>query len=104
MPKKIAQAPIEQVVVKQSQKTRVGVVDKISGINTVRVVSYESIIHPIYKKRFTRTHHILADTHAHEVVLGDTVVLHETRLISKRKAWVVMNVQKNDKKTGMGQE
>ncbi len=72
--------------------SRILKVDRISGERTIRVVSVGSVIHPIYKKRHTITSRMLADTGSFDVKVGDTVRIVETRPISKRKAWRVVEI------------
>lgn len=72
--------------------SRVLKVDRISGDHTIRVITVGSVIHPIYKKRHSITSRMLADTGNFDVKVGDIVRIIETRPISKRKAWKVVEI------------
>lgn len=72
------------------------VVDKISGKQTARVIQKDTIIHPIYKKRYSTTSRMLVDTGEFTVNVGDSVSIAPTRPISKRKSWKITAVHTGD--------
>ena len=74
------------------QKSRVGVVvsDKMSK---TRVVAVERAFrHPRYERVVKRTARFKAHDERNEAHVGDTVRVMETRPISKRKRWRVVEI------------
>ena len=73
-------------------RTLTGVVssDKRDKTITVAVTSRET--HPIYKKQFTITRKYTAHDEKNEAHEGDTVMIEETRPISKTKTWNLVKV------------
>lgn len=74
--------------------SRIVTVDRLSGASTVRVVSYKSVIHPLYRKRYTQTDRMLVDTGSVDAAIGDTVRIVEARPISKHKSWKIIEIIK----------
>ena len=57
------------------------------------VVAIESrVAHPIYKKYFRRTSTLMAHDEKQEAGIGDLVRVMETRPLSKRKCWRLVEV------------
>jgi small subunit ribosomal protein S17 len=73
---------------------RVGVVDSVSGKQTIRVVFENLQRDPMYGKILRRRTRLLAHDERQEAKLGDTVELVECRPISKRKSWRLTKVLK----------
>ncbi len=48
--------------------------------------------HPIYKKLIKKDRRIKADTSDFKLSVGDSVKIHETKPISKQKAFIIMEV------------
>ena len=73
-------------------RTLTGVVssDKRDKTITVAVTSRET--HPIYKKQFTITRKYTAHDEKNEAHEGDTVMIAETRPISKTKTWTLVKI------------
>jgi small subunit ribosomal protein S17 len=73
-------------------RTLTGVVssDKRDKTITVMITSRET--HPIYKKQYTITRKYTAHDANNEAHEGDTVVIAETRPISKTKSWSLVKV------------
>jgi small subunit ribosomal protein S17 len=57
---------------------------------TVVVLVERHVAHPLYKKIVRKTSKFLADTNNFDLKVGDTVVIEETRPISRRKHFVVI--------------
>jgi small subunit ribosomal protein S17 len=57
---------------------------------TVVVLVERRVAHPLYKKIVRKTSKFLADTNNFDLKVGDTVVIEETRPISRRKHFVVI--------------
>jgi len=68
-----------------------GTVVKISSEQTIRVAAKYTKVHPIYKKRYTRTRFFLVHDEANAAKVGDTVTIEACRPISKNKAWRLVN-------------
>ncbi|OGB74442.1 30S ribosomal protein S17 [candidate division Kazan bacterium RBG_13_50_9] len=59
------------------------------------VVSVDTFIsHPIYGKKIRRTRRFLVHDPESKAGLNDIVTIEETRPLSKRKRWVVVDVKK----------
>jgi small subunit ribosomal protein S17 len=73
-------------------RTLTGVVssDKRDKTITVEITSRET--HPIYKKQFTKTRKYTAHDANNEAHEGDTVMIAETRPISKTKTWSLVKI------------
>ena len=73
-------------------RTLTGVVssDKRDKTITVAVTSRET--HPIYKKQFTITRKYTAHDEKNEAHEGDTVMIEETRPVSKTKTWKIVKI------------
>lgn len=61
--------------------------DKTASISVERLVK-----HPLYGKYIRRTTKVLAHDENNECQIGDTVNIAETRPLSKRKAWKVVEI------------
>jgi len=73
-------------------RTLTGVVssDKRDKTITVSVTSRET--HPIYKKQFTHTRKYSAHDAKNTAVVGDKVIIAESRPFSKTKSWVLVEI------------
>ena len=73
-------------------RTLTGVVssDKRDKTITVEITSRET--HPIYKKQYSKTRKYTAHDAKNEAHEGDTVMIAETRPISKTKTWTLVKV------------
>ncbi|MDD5605830.1 MAG: 30S ribosomal protein S17 [Patescibacteria group bacterium] len=80
-----------------NQKNRVqksGVVISRSGLHTVVVRVDTYVAHPLYKKRVRKTKRFVVHDEKDTTNVGDTIVIAETRPISKTKHWEVTNIIK----------
>ncbi len=76
------------------RKTRIGMVvsDKM---NKSIVVSIErKVLHPTYKKYVKKTTTLMAHDEKQEAHTGDTVMIMETRPLSKNKRWRLVEIVK----------
>lgn len=73
-------------------RTIKGVITSSKMQNTVVVTVHTYKNHPIYKKRFRVSKKYYADTAGNTCHEGDTVVIAETRPVSKLKRWKVTDV------------
>ncbi len=74
------------------RKKRRGTVVSRSGDKSVKVRVSRRKRHPLYGKEVTVSRHFHAHDEENRAQVGDIVVLHETRPISKLKRWRVAEV------------
>ena len=74
------------------RKTIVGVVTSDKMEKTVVVESNRLVKHPVYKKMLKRKTRYKAHDEKNQCKVGDTVVLIETRPLSKDKRWRVKEI------------
>ncbi len=79
-------------VVRKSRKTRVGVVTSDKMEKTITVEVRRSILHPLYGKALKRSKKFTAHDENGEAGIGDVVKIIETRPLSKKKRWRLMEV------------
>ncbi len=74
-----------------SKKRRLeGVVASISGKETVVVQTERSYRHSVYGKSMKRTDKYMAHNTDDAAKVGDSVVIQESRPLSKRKRWIIV--------------
>ena len=73
-----------------SKRILQGVVVSDAGDKTVIVRVERRVMHPIYKKFITRSKKYAAHDAQNSCRAGDTVRIEESRPISKRKHWIVL--------------
>ncbi|MFH1632326.1 MAG: 30S ribosomal protein S17 [bacterium] len=75
---------------KQSKRQLSGIVvsDKMEKTVVVRVE--RTVVHPKYKKRYTLSKKYKAHDEDNAAKVGDSVVIEETRPISKDKRWRIV--------------
>jgi len=76
----------------RQQKT--GIAISRAGHQTIIVKVDTYIAHPLYKKRVRKTKRFAVHDAENKVTVGDTVLIGETRPISKTKHWEVMEIVK----------
>ena len=74
------------------RKTRTGVVVSDKMDKTVVVAVIDNVRHPRYKKIVKRTVKFKAHDETNACGIGDTVMIMETRPISKDKRWRVVEI------------
>ena len=74
------------------RKTRVGVVVSDKMDKTIVVSIKERVKHPLYQKTVNRTKKLKAHDEKNECGIGDTVMVAETRPLSKDKRWRVVQI------------
>jgi len=77
---------------RNSRKVRQGVVVSTAGEKTCVVAVQERKQHTLYGKMITRTTKLHAHDEDNSCGVGDTVVIMETRPISKMKRWRLVEV------------
>ena len=74
------------------RKTRIGVVSSDARDKTITVKVERKLKHPIYGKFVKQTKKFHAHDEANTAGAGDTVLLMETRPLSKQKRWRLVEV------------
>ena len=74
------------------RKVRQGVVTSNAMDKTVVVEIQRRTTHPLYRKTIIRSEKLVAHDETNDVNVGDRVRLAETRPLSKRKRWRVVEV------------
>jgi 30S ribosomal protein S17 len=74
------------------RKTRTGMVVSDKMDKTVVVAVIDNVRHPLYKKIVKRTVKFKAHDENNACGIGDTVMIMETRPISKDKRWRVVEI------------
>lgn len=74
------------------RKTRTGKVVSYKMDKTVVVAVIDNVRHPLYKKIVKRTVKFKAHDEQNACGIGDTVMIMETRPISKDKRWRVVEI------------
>jgi len=76
----------------KSSRTATGKVVSNKMDKTITVLVERRVKHPVYGKYITRSSKIHAHDENNECNMGDTVMVAETRPISKSKAWKLLEV------------
>lgn len=74
------------------RKTRTGMVISDKMDKTIVVAVIDNVRHPLYKKIVKRTVKFKAHDEQNACGIGDTVMIMETRPISKDKRWRVVEI------------
>ena len=74
------------------RKTRVGLVVSDKMDKTIVVAIRDNVKHPLYKKILKRTLRLKAHDEKNEAKVGDTVLVMETRPLSKDKNWRLVEI------------
>ncbi|MBI1804911.1 MAG: 30S ribosomal protein S17 [Ignavibacteriae bacterium] len=74
------------------RKTRVGKVVSNKMQKSIVVAIERRVPHPLYRKYFTRTTKLMAHDEKQEANIGDVVKIMETRPLSSRKRWRLVEV------------
>ncbi|MEW6509993.1 MAG: 30S ribosomal protein S17 [Bacteroidota bacterium] len=74
------------------RKIRIGKVVSNRMEKSIVVAIERRVPHPLYKKYFRRTTKLMAHDEKREAGIGDTVKIMETRPLSKRKRWRLVQI------------
>ena len=74
------------------RKERVGIVVSDKMDKTVVVAIKQKVKHPLYKKIVNKTKKFMAHDEENMCGIGDTVLIQETRPLSKNKCWRVVEI------------
>lgn len=83
---------MSEEVTTKLRKQRVGVVSSNAADKTISVLVERKLRHPIYGKFVKRSKKFLAHDEKNECNTGDTVRIMETRKLSKRKCWRLVEI------------
>ena len=78
--------------VRNLRKTRTGVVTSDKMDKTITVAVERKVKHPIYGKFVKKTTKFMAHDEANTCGIGDTVLIMETRPLSKNKNWRLVQI------------
>ena len=76
----------------ERKKRRTGIVASNKMDKTIAVVTYRTTKHPLYKKYIKKRVRFKAHDEANACQVGDTVMLQETRPLSRDKRWRVVEI------------
>jgi len=74
------------------RKVRIGKVVSNKMLKSIVVAVERQVAHGLYKKYFRRTTKLMAHDEKQEAGIGDTVKIMETRPISARKRWRLVEI------------
>jgi small subunit ribosomal protein S17 len=74
------------------RKERTGIVVSNKMDKTITIAVNRKVKHPLYKKFINKTNKFLAHDEKNNCGIGDTVKIMETRPISKRKCWRLIEI------------
>ncbi|RPI02122.1 MAG: 30S ribosomal protein S17, partial [Ignavibacteriae bacterium] len=74
------------------RKVRIGKVVSNKMVKSIVVAVERQVIHSLYKKYFRRTTSLMAHDEKQEAGIGDTVKIMETRPMSARKRWRLVEI------------
>ena len=74
------------------RKVRIGKVVSNKMVKSIVVAVERQVAHKLYKKYFRRTTRLMAHDEKQEAGIGDTVKIMETRPISARKRWRLVEI------------
>lgn len=77
---------------RNTRKVRIGSVVSNKMKKSIIVAIERRVAHPIYKKYFKKTTKLMAHDENNECKLGDIVKIMETRPMSKRKKWRLIEI------------
>lgn len=75
-----------------TRKTKTGVVVSDTMDKSVVVVVERTVLDPVFKKYVRRKKKFMAHDETNECHVGDTVIIRESRPMSKRKRWRVQGI------------
>ena len=81
-----------ETAVRGRRKTRIGKVVSNKMQKSIVVSIERKIAHPLYKKYFRRTTTLMAHDEKREAGIGDVVKIIETRPLSARKRWRLVEI------------
>ena len=74
------------------RKTRIGIVVSDKMEKTITIAIVRKVPHPLYKKYFKKTTRLMAHDEKDDCKVGDKVKIMETRPISAKKRWRLIEI------------
>jgi small subunit ribosomal protein S17 len=84
--------PPKEIPVRTRRKVRIGKVVSNKMVKSIVVAVERQVAHALYKKYFRRTTKLMAHDEKREAGIGDTVKIMETRPMSTRKRWRLVEI------------
>lgn len=75
-------------------KEKIGTVVSTKMEKTIVIAVEDKYPHPLYGKTLKKTKRFMAHDEKNECTLGDTVLIEETRPLSRNKRWKVSKILK----------
>ena len=85
-------APADNAATTGRKKTRTGKVVSNKGDKSIVVSIERQVSHPIYKRYYKQTKKVMAHDENNECNIGDVVKLIESRPLSARKRWALVEI------------
>ena len=83
-----------KIMEERKKKEKEGKVVSISGEKSVLVEVSRRVRHPVYGKIVTKRKKFMVHNDSNEEKIGDIVTFIETRPLSKRKRWKIIDIVK----------
>ena len=83
---------MSEAIERNNRKERVGVVVSDKMDKTIVVAIKDKAKHPLYKKTINKTKKLKVRDENNECGIGDTVLIAETRHLSKDKCWRLVEI------------
>ncbi|HKB85300.1 MAG TPA: 30S ribosomal protein S17 [Ignavibacteriaceae bacterium] len=74
------------------RKTRIGIVVSNKMQKTITVAIERRVPHPLYNKYYKKTTNLMAHDEQSECKIGDKVKIMETRPLSSKKRWRLVEI------------
>jgi small subunit ribosomal protein S17 len=78
-------------------KEKIGIVVSNSMNKTIVISVENKYSHPLYGKTLKKTKRFMAHDERNDCIMGDIVVISETRPLSKNKCWVLKQILTKNK-------
>ncbi|MBM4151249.1 MAG: 30S ribosomal protein S17 [Ignavibacteria bacterium] len=82
----------EQAPSTSGKKVRLGKVISAAMNKSIVVAIERQVAHPLYKKYYKQTKKVMAHDETNECRIGDTVRVIESRPLSARKRWMLVEI------------
>jgi small subunit ribosomal protein S17 len=75
-----------------TKKEKIGIVVSNKMNKTIVIAVENKYSHPIYEKTLKKTRRFMAHDEKNDCIMGDIVLISETRPLSKNKRWEVKQI------------
>jgi small subunit ribosomal protein S17 len=75
-----------------TKKEKIGIVVSNKMSKTIVIAVENKYSHPIYEKTLKKTRRFMAHDEKNDCIMGDIVLITETRPLSKNKRWEVKQI------------